>query len=159
MPSRLYQIQENTRLRAEEIVTEREDWPCRKGCADCCRHLAAEPRVSLAEWTLIAQAIDALPAEVADAARQRIRETAGRARPVVCPLLDADTDACLIYEARPVACRAYGFYAQRREVLGCHRIEAIAEQATAVIWGNHTSLENELAELGPAKEFSAWLPS
>ena len=159
MSSRLYQIQESTRVRGEEILAAREDWPCRKGCADCCRHLAAEPRVSLAEWRLVTQAIYALPAEIAEAARQRIRETAGRTRPVVCPLLDQETDACLIYEARPVACRAYGFYAERREVLGCHRIEAIAEQAADVIWGNHASLENDLADLGPAREFSAWLAS
>ena len=77
------------------------------------------------EWEAIATALGGLPAAVADAARRRIRESAGAARPVVCPLLDIETGACLVYDARPVACRAYGFYAERESVLGCGRIESI----------------------------------
>ena len=135
------------------------DWPCHKGCDDCCRSLASEPRVSEKEWQRIAQAIDALPIQVAEPARQRIREAAGRARPVSCGLLDPASGACLIYEARPIACRSYGFYAEREKVLGCSRIEAIAREAPDVLWGNHAALDADLQELGEARELSVWLES
>ena len=162
----LHRIQRDVEARAREIAAARGDWPCRKGCADCCRSLAAEPRVSREEWIGIERALAALPLEVAEAARRRIREGAGpgrsKARPVVCPLLDRETDACLVYEARPVACRAYGFYAEREAVLGCGRIEKISREREEVVWGgtvwgNHAALEQRMEGLGEARELSAWL--
>jgi uncharacterized protein len=72
-------------------------------------------------------------------------------------MLDAETGACLIYNARPVACRSYGFYVERQNVLGCYRVEAIAEQSAEVVWGNHVSLEEKLAVLGPAFALPVWL--
>lgn len=146
---RLYRIQEETRRRALAIERAHEGWPCRKGCADCCRQLAEPPRVTGAEWELLAAAIDRLPAEV----RERIREGTGR----VCPLLDQEAGACLVYEARPVACRAYGFYAERGKVLGCERIEALAEAEPDVVWGNHTALEEDVRLLGEAAPLAEWL--
>src|SRR5215813_3037364 len=122
----LYQIHEDVRLRAQEILSKYDAWPCRRGCADCCRNLASEPRVSRHEWRLVAAAIDALPPHTAESARRRIRESAGKPRPVVCPLLDSDSGICLVYEARPVACRAYGFYVERQQVLGCGQVESIS---------------------------------
>jgi len=153
----LYQIQEEIRLRTDEIVSAHGSWPCRKGCDDCCRHLASVPRITQAEWLLIASALDALPDDAAECVRQRIRDSAGKSRPVVCPLLDSDSGACLVYDARPLACRAYGFYAERREVLGCSRIESISEQSTEVVWGNHMALEERTSSLGPTVELSEWL--
>jgi len=153
---RLYQIHAEVQLRSEEILSAQENWPCRKGCDECCRHLASVPLVTEEEWLLIAQAIEALPPETAESVRQRIRESAGLVRPIVCPLLDCDSGACLTYEARPVACRAYGFYAERREVLGCGRIEAIAEEWPDVVWGNHAALEERVQGLGPARELAEW---
>lgn len=153
----LCRIQETVRLRAEEIAAAHADWPCRKGCDDCCRRLASEPRVSEVEWRAIVAALELLPGDVADAARTRIRESAAATRPVVCPLLDTGAGACLVYEARPVACRAYGFYAERQYVLGCGRIEAIAKEARDVVWGNHVALEDEMRGLGPASELAEWL--
>lgn len=97
----------------------------------------------------MALAIDRLPGEV----RERIRAGTGR----VCPLLDQEQGACLIYEARPVACRAYGFYAERGQVLGCERIEAIAEAELDVVWGNHAALGDELRQLGEEAGLSEWL--
>jgi Fe-S-cluster containining protein len=67
------------------------------------------------------------------------------------------TEACLIYEARPVACRAYGFYAEREKVLGCSRIEALSREASDVVWGNHAALEARTNELGAAAPLSKWL--
>jgi len=102
-------------------------------------------------------AISALSADLASAARQRIRASAGCKRPVVCPLLDTETDACLIYDARPVACRAYGFYAERDKVLGCSQIETHARETPDVIWGNHAALDMEMQELGATALLSQWL--
>ena len=155
--TRLYQIQDEVRLRAEEIASAHGNWPCGKGCDDCCRRLASVPRVTREEWLLIATAIDALPADIAKHAKKRIRDSAGLSRPVICPLLDAESGTCLVYEARPVACRAYGFYADRREVLGCSRIESVSLESPTVIWGNHSALEARVDRLGPAAELSVWL--
>jgi Fe-S-cluster containining protein len=147
---RLYQIQEQVRARTEEIAASHGNWPCRKGCDDCCRHLASAPRVTSGEWLLMESAIDAT-------LRERIRDSAQKMRPVVCPLLDEDSGACLIYAVRPVACRSYGFYAERDKVLGCRRIETLARESHDVVWGNHESLEARLAQLGPARELFEWL--
>ena len=155
--SRLYQIQEQVRRRTDEIAAAHWDWPCRKACDECCRSLAAVPLVSEAEWRAIGEAIAALPATLAEMVRARIRESAGMTRPVVCPLLDVDGGLCLIYEARPVACRAYGFYAGREGVRGCSRIEAVSREAPDVIWGNHAALEASLGALGRAAELHVWL--
>ena len=155
--TRLHQMQEAVRLRVEEIIASQSNWPCRKGCDDCCRRLASVPRVSRPEWESIGAALECLPASVAELARQRIRDSATASRPVICPLLDRDAGTCLVYEARPVACRAYGFYAQRQYVLGCSRIESIGRQSPDVVWGNHTALEEQLQSLGEAAELSNWL--
>lgn len=153
----LHQIQQAVHQRTEEILSTRANWPCRKGCDDCCRRLASIPRVSSDEWQLIAAALNSLPADTADLARRRIREAANSMRPVVCPLLDRDSGTCLVYEARPVACRAYGFYAERESVLGCSRIESISHQDPDVIWGNHAALEDQLQSLSAAAPLSDWL--
>jgi Fe-S-cluster containining protein len=153
----LYQIQDAVHLRAREIASAHPAWPCRRGCDDCCRSLASAPRVTQAEWRLIAAALDALPAPTAESARRRIEAAASASRPVVCPLLDTGAGACLVYEARPVACRAYGFYAERESVLGCHRIASIAAESSGVVWGNHAALEERLGMLGPAATLAEWL--
>lgn len=155
----LYQIQDDVRLRTEAIAAAHGNWPCRNGCDDCCRHLAAAPRVTQEEWRLIADAIGTLAANVADTVRQRIRESAAATRRVVCPLLDRHSGTCLVYEARPVACRAYGFYAERRDVLGCHRIETVCRESSDLVWGNHAALEDRLQRLGSSAQLSVWLNS
>jgi Fe-S-cluster containining protein len=157
--ARLYQIQEAVRLRVEEIRSGQPDWPCRNGCDDCCRSLAAVPRITQEEWRLIARALEGLPAQAAEMVRRRIQDSAHASRPVVCPLLDTSSGSCLVYEARPVACRAYGFYVERFGVLGCSRIEAIDRRSPEVVWGNHAALEERLRSLGPAAELSEWLAS
>jgi Fe-S-cluster containining protein len=113
--------------------------------------------VTQAEWLPIASAIDALPADTTRGVRQRIRDSQTLSRPVVCPLLDTDSGTCLVYDARPVACRTYGFYAEREFVLGCDRIESVSRQSPDVIWGNHVTLEARIEELGPAAELFIWM--
>ncbi len=115
------------------------------------------PIITKAEWELVAAYLDSLEPDRAAFLRRRIRESATASRPVVCPLLDTDSGTCLIYEARPVACRAYGFYVEREKVLGCSRIESLAGQSADVIWGNHIALEDKLQSLGPAEELYRWL--
>lgn len=155
--SRLYQIQETVRLRAQEIVSAHADWPCRKGCDECCRRLASIPRVTREEWQSIVGALDALPEHAAESARWRITNSASASRPVICPLLDTDSGTCLVYEARPVACRAYGFYAERQYVLGCSRIESFSRESPDVVWGNHAALEERMSILGEARTLFDWL--
>jgi uncharacterized protein len=146
-------------VRAQEITDSQPDWPCRKGCDDCCRSLASLPMITQDEWRLLAAALDALPDGRAAMARQRIREAAAASRPVTCPLLDTNSGTCMVYDARPVACRAYGFYAEYQYVLGCRRIEDISREAPDVVWGNHTALESRLSSLGLATTLSEWLMS
>lgn len=143
--------------RVERIASNHAFWPCRRGCDDCCRSLASVPRVSQPEWRCIAKAIDEMPAAVGCELRQRIRDSAFASRPVTCPLLEASTGSCLIYDARPIACRSYGFYAERDKVLGCDCIVTISQQKPDVIWGNHPALEEQMDDLGPAAELFIWL--
>jgi Fe-S-cluster containining protein len=105
---------------------------------------------------LVSAAIDALPEQTGELVRRRIRESATAERPVICPLLDREAGACLIYEARPVACRAYGFYAERELVLGCERIKRMGRELPNVVWGNHTALEEELRGLGEQATLAEW---
>jgi Fe-S-cluster containining protein len=148
--NQLHQIDDVVRDRAREIVSAHPDWPCRKGCDDCCRGLTSTPRVSRAEWERIAAVLD-------EAARRRIRESVPATRPAVCPLLDRESGACAVYEARPAACRAYGFYVERGLVLGCGRIEAIARERPDVLWGNHAALEDRLRLLGETATLAEWM--
>ena len=34
-------------------MAARPDWPCKRGCDDCCRSLASPMRISRAEWERI----------------------------------------------------------------------------------------------------------
>lgn len=155
----LHVIQEEVRLRVEDIASTRGTWPCRKGCDDCCRSLASVPIVTRREWQLLAAELARLESATADAIRERIRKSATASRPVVCPMLDRHSGTCLVYDARPIACRSYGFYLERESVLGCHRIEQVAEESPGVIWGNGTALNDKLQPLGPAAELFRWLDS
>lgn len=150
-------MQDEIRRRVEETVSAHRNWPCRKGCDECCRRLASLPRVSREEWKQIADALEALPRATAESARQRIRDSGRWPATSVCPLLDSNSGTCLVYEARPLACRAYGFYAERGDVLGCSRIESISREAPDVIWGNHAALEQDMRQQGAAAGLPVWL--
>lgn len=155
--TQLHVIQEEVRLRVQDITSMDGAWPCHKGCDDCSRRLASVPIVTEEEWLGIADHLDRLEAGTADSIRERIRNSEGALRPVLCPMLDTDSGTCLVYEARPIACRTYGFYVERESVLGCHRIESIAEESHDLIWGNATAVEHKLRLLGPTAELHRWL--
>jgi Fe-S-cluster containining protein len=153
----LHILQEEIRSRVEDMTSAHGAWPCRKGCDDCCRRLASVPAVTREEWQRIAAQLDHIEPAKSDIIRNRIRQSVTASRPVVCPLLDRESGACLVYEARPIACRSYGFYVERESVLGCHRIESIAEEAPGIIWGNGTALQDKLQAFGAPAELHRWL--
>jgi Fe-S-cluster containining protein len=144
--------------RAGALVTARGDWPCRRGCADCCRSLAAVPMATRPEWERMWTGYLALPAETRGLIRARVQTLAAQTSgPYVCPMLDDAAGACLVYQHRPAACRSYGFYAARDGGRWCHRIEAIATSERDLIFGNHEAIERDLQDLGGAPlELPAW---
>lgn len=159
MTNPLVQLHQDIDARVGAIREDRPDWPCSKGCANCCRRLAEIPTLTPAEWQLLQEGLAALPAEqharVAEAMAALARQ---RSRPVVCPMLDPATDACLVYAQRPVACRSYGFYVQRDLGLYCGDIEArVADGHLAdVVWGNHDAVDAHLARLGDKRSLTEW---
>lgn len=149
-------------LRVAEIRSEHPDWPCAKGCARCCRQLANIPQLVEAEWRLLKDFIDTQPPSLQVrlcGAVAALRPDA--ARPVVCPMLDAETDACLVYPARPVACRTYGFYVQREKGLYCASIEAsvAAGEYADVVWGNQDGADRSVQALGTSRSLLEWFAS
>lgn len=136
------------------------EWPCRAGCDDCCRSLAEPPRIREAEWSLLRDGIESLHpaarAEVEASLDALVRGEEQR----ICPLLDRESGRCRVYEARPIACRAYGFYAARDGGRWCARIEeGVASGAhDGVVFGNHDALEAESARaLGEARSLVEWV--
>ena len=100
-----------------------------------------------------------LPAGQQETIRQRLTALgATPAAPVTCPLLDPASGACPVYAQRPVACRTYGFYVQRDKGLYCGDIEAqVASGALDdVVWGNHETIEQQLAALGEIRSLHEW---
>ena len=135
------------------------DWPCARGCDDCCRRLADVPSLTETEWERLREGLAALP----EASRERIFRAVAAlrespARPVVCPLLDRETGACPVYAHRPMACRTYGFYVQRDRGLYCHAIEArvTAGALADTVWGNHDAVDRRLAALGRSRPLTEW---
>ncbi len=143
--------------RARATYAEHPWWPCREGCATCCRSLPTLPIVTRPEWERLRAAIHALPPEVREPALARIR--AAHATPTrTCPLLDDARGACLVYEARPIACRTYGFYTERDAGLHCDIVtRAVAEHGAEIVWGNGEAIASELRAMGEERTIGAWL--
>jgi Fe-S-cluster containining protein len=131
-------------------------WPCQKGCDDCCRSLAAVPVLIAQEWTLLRSAIAELPEEARLGVMHRLEALCGANRPIVCPMLDVATGACLVYAARPIACRTYGFYADREGGLFCRKVEEASAAASGIIWGNQEAIESRLDAMGPRRPLTTW---
>lgn len=151
----LHSLEERIATRVEEIRTTRGWWPCRRGCDRCCRQLARPLQLSATEWTRIDHAIASLSPSLQTAIHQRINtlleqianQTVGDQ--VVCPFLDHNEGACLIYAARPIACRTYGFYISRLGDDYCEIVESEVanHQDNEIIWGNAETLREELRQL------------
>jgi Fe-S-cluster containining protein len=99
------------------------------------------------------QGISALPAHHQKAIAERLQMLSPQT-PVVCPFLDQDAGACLIYEHRPAACRTYGFYVERDKGLWCGRIASA--DTTDVVWGNQCAVDCRLDDLGPRINLREW---
>lgn len=130
--------------RCTATLEQHVDWPCRRGCDYCCRHLAAEPQLTEPEFARLAPL-------VTDAMRERAQRLAGP--PYECPLLE--DGACGVYEARPIACRTYGFYVDRDKGLYCGQIGG--RDLSGVVWGNQVAVDRRLDELGERRPLSEWI--
>ena len=142
--------------RAARTASDHGDWPCRAGCDDCCRRLARPPQLTALEHTRLRAALGELPeATRADVlARTAALPAQG---PLECPLLDRARGRCRVYEARPIACRTYGFYARRDYDLACEKVEDHAA-GRPVVWGNHGVIDVRLERLaGPLRSLVEWL--
>ena len=148
----LRQLREAAAERARAITAQYPDWPCRKGCALCCRNLAQPMALAEAEWAEVETGLALLSEEVRAAVDHRQAKVTGP--PYQCPYLDPLADACLIYAHRPIACRTYGFYIDERGTgLYCGIIRARVEDGefAEVVWGNHGAADQRLKALGPRR--------
>ena len=148
--------------RVDTIRENRPDWLCGKGCDSCCKRLAEVPQLTAAEWDLLREGLATLPAERLQEISRAVAALATQSvRPLVCPLLDHSSGACPVYAQRPIACRTYGFYAQRELGLYCHEIETqVAYGSLAdVVWGNHDVIDQQLKGLGDSKSLTEWFAS
>lgn len=155
----LNQLHAEIAQRVTAITQEHPDWPCRKGCGNCCRQLARIPQLTQAEWMLLQRGLMALPeAELAAVARGVASQAVAVPAPVTCPLLDLERDACRVYAQRPVACRTYGFYVQRDKGLYCQDILQQVERGERkdVVWGNQDGIDRQLASLGGTRALTDW---
>ena len=158
-------IDESIAKRCSSITAERPWWPCTRGCADCCRRLADLPEMTAAEWERIEAALLELEKEVRAqllaGVERMLAAKRGGTQFVACAFLDDEAGACQIYEARPAACRTYGFFVAGPRELWCSKIDAALEsnQAEAITWGNHHGVERRLtARFGPRITMEAWWP-
>ncbi|MDX2151352.1 MAG: YkgJ family cysteine cluster protein [Bryobacteraceae bacterium] len=142
--SLLVALQTEIASRCEVTLASHRDWPCRQGCDHCCRSLARPMELTLAEW-------QAIPASAVNHAR--ITD------PRVCPFLDTASGACSIYDRRPLACRAYGFYVEREKGLYCAMIRERVESGEMqdIVWGNGEALEQRSEPLGPRLTLAQFL--
>lgn len=169
--------------RCRDTAKEHPWWPCTKGCDLCCRSLPRLPEISAEEWARIRDAMVRLPGSVLRSIEERIveahaierkaqgspagvEEHASRAAAVklTCPLLDRERGACLVYAARPVACRTYGFYTERDGGLHCTKVTAaIATHAgaageNALVWGNGEAIATDMRRsFGEVRSLAEWM--
>lgn len=148
--------------RCQQTATDHPWWPCRAGCDDCCRSLAEEPRFSATEWAALRHALAALPTETQASIAARLDALAAdspTANRRVCPFLDATRGLCQVYDGRPLACRTYGYYADRGDGKHCDQVTtAVAAHNDApIVWGNETALMARAeAALGGVRPLSDW---
>ncbi len=156
---KLTTLDEAIEARCRATRAAHPDWPCRAGCDRCCRSLPTLPLVTEPEWARVWDALLALPAEARATVLARVRDTAP-SPPVVCPLLDRTTGQCVVYGARPVDCRTYGFFTDRDAGLHCDQVTRLAEEpgrGESIVWGNGEAIRAAMRELGEVRPLDAWL--
>jgi Fe-S-cluster containining protein len=155
----IFKLHADIDARVTAIRDDHPDWLCREGCEGCCHRLAEIPRLTAEEWNLLQEGLAALPAEKLHVIGLEIEALAEQSsRPIVCPMLDREKGACLVYAQRPIACRTYGFYVQRDLGVYCKDIEArvAAGEWADVVWGNHDAIDQRLCGLGETRELTKW---
>jgi Fe-S-cluster containining protein len=155
----LFQIHADIDARVQTIGDDNADWLCRMGCDGCCRRLAEIPRLTAAEWNLLRDGLNVLPAEqLLEIGRGIAALTGQTARPITCPMLNQSQGTCMVYAHRPVACRTYGFYVQRDKGLYCKDIESRVDAGdwATVVWGNHDAVDRQLNALGDSRDLTEW---
>lgn len=158
MGSALNIIDGEVGARVAAISAERE-WCCRRGCDSCCRNLAAPLVISEPEYLRLRDALETIPENIRAEITERIANIARTERPYVCAFLDRSRGECSVYDARPVACRSFGFYVGRDGGRWCNDVERFVEGggADGVVLGNHDALELRLTrELGPTRPVDEW---
>lgn len=151
---KLLDLEQRIEVRVQDIRASRDWWPCRRGCDRCCRQLAQPPELSLQEWVRIDEAIAALPVPIRAEIEQKIDKLLVQiaentvTSQIMCPYLDENEGACRIYDARPIACRTYGFFVARDGNDYCqiikNEVSSRIDTATDIIWGNAESIRNEI---------------
>ncbi len=131
-------LQDKVESRVSQSVRQKPDWPCRKGCDYCCRHLANVPEATDTEWRLVRQTVEQLSADQRSTIEKRILELECAQRHITCPFLDRAESTCLVYENRPIACRVYGYFMDRDQGLYCNTIKQAVDSGNfgEVVWGN-----------------------
>jgi Fe-S-cluster containining protein len=153
----LYVLHAYVERRCAATLAAHAGWPCHKGCDLCCRRLARIPELTAAEMELLAHALKRLSPAEQHSAMARTEALQFASPPYTCPFLDPITGSCLVYQARPVACRTYGFYADREAGLCCPEIQSRVErgECSGVVWGNQEAIEARLDSLGPRLPITA----
>ena len=159
MKELLVSIQDAIQTRVSAITEARSDWPCRAGCDHCCRHLAAVPKITRAEWDLLSEGISALPPDIRQGVYERTRALTGASYPFTCPLLDLSSGRCLTYAHRPLACRTYGFYVEQAKACTAIRFAPLADAGLLddIVWGSQAGVEERTAPLGSKRSLVDWL--
>lgn len=148
-------LDERIELRVQAIRAERDWWPCQRGCDHCCRHLAHPPELTAVEWERVDEAIAQLSSSERVVVEQRINALLQQISEdaldsfVVCPYLNEQEGICRIYDARPIACRTYGFFVARDHDQYCQQIETeIHERGeNAIIWGNAETVRHDIEQM------------
>jgi len=142
--------------RCRSTIQDHPGWPCTKGCGMCCERLSREPELTEAEWTHLAEGIDALAPTIRErVATAIVEQPTNEGELVVCPLLDRDAGACLVYDHRPAACRTYGFFARRTDTLACSMVVDHAANKD-VMWGNHERIDHDLGSGSNVRTLREW---
>jgi Fe-S-cluster containining protein len=148
-------LHDEVSARVAQMQDSHGTWPCAAGCDHCCRRLGALPQLTDAEFDLLLPAIEAL----SDA--NAVVEAILAARPNAqghwtCPLLDQDNGRCRVYDARPVACRTYGFYGGRDGDYWCEQVTAhVAQRRDTLVAGNQLAIDRRRdADLGPSRDLA-----
>ena len=154
-PRSLTVLRDEVDARVSAMQNSHGDWPCAAGCDACCRRLGALPQVTAPEFASLWGAIEALPD------RDAVREAIITARPdaaghYTCPMLDRDAGRCRVYEARPIACRTYGFYAGRDGDYWCDRVtQHLHARRDTLVAGSQMGTDRRRdATLGPSLDLA-----